>query len=395
MTDSFNVNKKTILFGYLTQFFQYCVNILILPIILASVDSSTLGIWYLFLSVSSLVMLLDFGFSTSLTKNVSYVFAGAKELIKDGCVNKPTDSCIDFYLLKSLIYTTKTTYGKISATMLALLLTAGTYYIFKTTNGNDYIIVWLFFAFSISINYYFNYINIFIRGRGLVELSNRLIIITKILYLVAVAGLLWLNLGLWALVLANFISAFGAILVGRYYFWDEELISNLKKVEKTPNNLFPILWYNAKRMGVTGFTIYAYSQFNVLMGGIFLSLSDVAKLGLCMQLFGVLITISRVNLNTYYPKICSLWVTNDKAVIRKIFLKAQIICYVIYILGCITIILGGTYILDFINSKTQLPETGVLCLYAFFYFMEITHGNCAIVISSNNKAPFYKSPLKK
>lgn len=390
----FSINRKTIVFSFITQFFQYCINALVLPFILAYVDSTTLGVWYIFLSVSGLAYLLDFGFSASLSRNLSYVFSGAKELLKEGYSIETEDKRIDYKLLYSVIYTTKYTYWRISVVMLFLLITIGTYYIIYTTNGTNYIYEWLFFSFSVVINYYYSYVNVFIRGRGKISLSNKLMIISRSTYVIVVGLLLFWGCNLWSLIIANFLSAFVSRQLGLFYFWDKELKSKIKSVSFSPPlNLFSIIWYNAQKTGITSVTVYAYSQSNVLIGGLFLSLSQVAQLGLSMQLFAIIQTLAGVCLNIFYPRICSLWVTNDKKQIKNLFLKSQLICYSIFFASCSMLLFGGNFILHLFHSQTALPSVSVLIIFVLFYFMENTHGKCAILISTTNTIPFYKADI--
>lgn len=390
----FSINRKTVVFSFITQFFQYCINALVLPFILASVDSTTLGVWYIFLSVSGLVYLLDFGFSSSLSRSLSYVFSGAKELVKEGCSRETGDKRVDYKLLYSVIYTTRYTYWRISVIMAVLLFSIGTYYIIYATKGTNFLYEWLFFSFSVVTNYYYSYVNVFIRGRGMISLSNKLMIISRSTYVVVVALLLFLNCNLWSLIIANFLSAFVSRQLGLFYFWDKELKTEIKSVSfDPPSDLFPIVWYNAKKTGISSVTVYAYSQSNVLIGGLFLSLSQVAQLGLCMQLFAIIQTLAGVCLNTFYPRICSLWITNDKKKIKELFLKSQLICYSIFFVSCFILLLGGNYILHLLHSKTVLPSVSVLIIFVLFYFMENTHGKCAILISTTNKIPFYKADI--
>lgn len=393
MEVKFEVTNKTVVIGFLTQLFQYGANVIILPYILATIESKTLGIWYVFLSVSNLAMLLDFGFSSALGRNVSYVFSGASNISKEGVVKIGLDSKINYELLNSIIYTTKITYRRIAILILLLLISFGSFYIYHVTNNFSFLPTWIIFSISISVNYYYNYVVIFLRGKGLVNECNNLIIVTRSLYVILLFVLLLFGLELWALICATILSTIASRCYGYFLFWDKELISNLKKCSNIPSNLFSTIWYNAKRIGISSFTTYGYSQANVLIGGLFLTLENVASLGLTIQVFTILVTLSRVYLNTLYPKICYLWVKNDINAIRLYFLKSQIMAYVIYFFGLFIILFWGDLVLKMLHSKTELPVIGVLSLFGFFYFMEITHGNCAILIGSKNTVPFYKADI--
>ena len=227
-------------------------------------------------------------------------------------------------------------------------------------------------------------------------MCNNVIIVSKVSYIIIVFVLIYCEFNLWALVIANVVSALIGRAVGSFYFWDNQLkerFTDYKKNVADKENLFPIIWYNAKKFGISSFTNYAFSQANVLLGGLFLTIEEVAKLGLALQLFHVLMTVCRVYFNTYYPKICGLWVGNNVGSIRKIFMRSQLVGYFFWLTGFFVIAVFGDEILKMIGSKTFLPAIGVILLYAFFYLMELTHGNCSMLISSKNEVPFLKASV--
>ena len=396
-SEMFSVGRKTILMSYLVQILQFGASILILPFILVSVDDKTLGVWYIFLSVSALAQLIDFGFSSSLSRNISFVFSGANEIVKDGSPYLTEDKLIDYKLLFSLIYTSKKTYGIISLVILVFLLIPGSLYIVyatKSSNIDNILWYWLLFTISVAINYYYGYVLVFIRGRGRIDQFNELTIISKVSYVVIILILLYCNLGLLALILSNILSACIMRGVGLSFFWDSHLKSKKRELKEwKPKNLFNIIWYNAKRYGLTTLTSYGFSHANIFIAGLYLSVKEVAKLGLLLQICNIIVTISRVFLNSYYPRLCSLWVSNSLLQIKQLFMKCQIISYVSWFLLFGAVLLLGNVILNLIHSKTMLPGTVIISLYAFFYFMELTHGNCAMLISSKNTVPFYKAAI--
>ena len=131
----------------------------------------------------------------------------------------------------------------------------------------------------------------------------------------------------------------------------------------------------------------------IFIAGLFLSLKDIASLGLCLHLTEVLTTVCRVYFNSYYPKMCSLWISDSVNEIKRIFLKSQGIGYFLWFSGYVVLIFLGNPLLQICHSKTLLPATGVILLYAFFHFMELTHGNCTMLISSKNSVPFVKAAV--
>ena len=57
-----HITKKDVLWGYIAQFFNIGAGILLLPVILKLLPADILGVWYIFLTISSLVQMIDFGF---------------------------------------------------------------------------------------------------------------------------------------------------------------------------------------------------------------------------------------------------------------------------------------------------------------------------------------------
>lgn len=397
MDKSFKINQGTIFFSFLTQLLLYGSYIIIMPFILSYIDGAKLGIWYIFVAIAGISSLIDFGFSAALSRNISFAFSGAKEIIKEGSPKMSENREIDFFLISSLLYTSKKVYFIIAAIIMIVLCSVGTIYVLSVISNKqiNYLIpLWLTYSFSISINYYFNYVNVFIRGRGMISLSNKVIIISKAFFIIITLFLFYIGLDLWALVLSTLISTLIGRVYGLKYFYDNELKSELKKYkEQEKINYFPIIWYNAKKFGIASFTTYAFTQASILIAGIFLPLKQTAELGLVSQISSLIVTLCRVYYNTFYPKICSLWVSNNIRQIKRIFIKSQLVGYTIWALGFGLLILIGNNILEIIHSKTLLPNNWVIIMYAFFYFMELTHGNCTMLLSSRNSVPFIKASI--
>ena len=78
------ISKADVLWNYIAQFFSLASGLFTLPLILKMLTVEEIALNYIFLTISSLVMLFDFGFSPQFSRNVSYVYGGAKTLKKEG-----------------------------------------------------------------------------------------------------------------------------------------------------------------------------------------------------------------------------------------------------------------------------------------------------------------------
>lgn len=390
------VNKKIISISYISQFFQYGIAILVLPVILNKLNAEELGVWYIFLSITSLVKLLDFGFAPSIQRNIAYVAAGAQELKKDG-YDEIKGSFINDSLMASLIQTSKYIYRRIGICILILSLIAGPFYLYYSLD--DYftcriLTIWIFYSFSLAFDFYFTYILSVLKGMGLINEYNLNIIISKIVYMTILYTMVILGYGLVSLVVATFVNLTIMIFLGLYDLY--------KKVDgfsewfnaKEFDNLFSILWKNARNSGIVSIGVFLLSQAGVLISGFYLKIPEVAQLGLVLQLYGILVVVSRVYLTTYTPKLSSLWVGNNIVTIRRIFVRCQLIGYLTFFSGTAVIYFFGDIILkDIIHSRVLLPTGTVILLYALFNFMELTHGNCCSLISTSNNIPFVKASV--
>ena len=153
--------KKDVLWGYASQFLQYGAALLVLPLLLRKLSSAELGIWYVFMTISALVTMLDMGFSPTLARNVSYVMGGARRLVRNGLEILDAPGAVDYGLLKIVIKTARKIFLLIALGAGVLLVTLGTWYITYVAHGQvdklTVLISWAVFVIATVINLYYNY----------------------------------------------------------------------------------------------------------------------------------------------------------------------------------------------------------------------------------------------
>jgi O-antigen/teichoic acid export membrane protein len=393
--NQFELKKKTISISYISQLLQYCSILFVVPLILNKLPADEIGIWYLFTSVSSLISLLDFGFGPSIQRNVSYVYSGATQLKKEGYV-KSINENIDPYLLKSLFYTSRKIYQTVSLLVFIVALSAGTLYLKYSLNDRftiEIVVTWLLFILSHSLLLYYGYLLSFIKGRGSINEYNYIVVFSKIVYIIILFIFVILGYSLISLILANLCQTLVVVVIGNKVAYNTETSKLLSQTDKF-ENLFSILWENAKNNGIVSFGVFLLSQAGVFMSGMFLKLDEVASLGLLLNVYSMIMVMSRVYVNTSMPAISSLWIKDQKDKVLKIFLKSQLYCYLIFFTSVISLLLLGNFVLkNIIQSNVFLPSINIILLYALFYFFELTHGNCCILISTTNNIPFVKASI--
>lgn len=99
-----NIGHSEIYWNYTASLLKIAGTILLLPIILRMLPSETVAIWSIFMTVTSLVVLVDFGFNSSFARNVTYVFSGINQLQSKGIISVDiSENSVNYGLLKGII----------------------------------------------------------------------------------------------------------------------------------------------------------------------------------------------------------------------------------------------------------------------------------------------------
>jgi len=221
------VTRKDIIWNYLGTILSLGSNFIVLPIIIYFLDSESIGLWYVFLSLGGIVILFDFGFNPTLSRNVAYSWSGAKELSKKG-VLKVDSQEPNIYLLKKVLKTCKWIYLAISALALIVLLTIGTTYVMHISQGLDKISVfsaWFVYSISIFFSLYYGYYITFLRGVGAIREVNIATILSRLIQILTSIMLLYLGLGLLAVAIANLVYGLVFRLLSKKFFYQFHFIT--------------------------------------------------------------------------------------------------------------------------------------------------------------------------
>ncbi len=391
------ITNRDIIWSYASHILQTGSGVILLPLILNKLSPEELAIWYVFLAITALVTLLDFGLQTTIMRNISYIFSGARELSKEGVIIQKVETDIDYSLLKSMIKTTKRLYMIIAFIVALIMLSAGSRYIRSITetlyNQNEIILAWYIYILSIALNFYFYYYTPLLMGRGMIAESNQTITISKIAFVLSSIVGLSLGYGLIAVAVGNLIGSFINRVTSYYYFYDEDIKSNLKSITSKEVNLLPILWTNAYKLGLVSIGTFLILKGNTLIASKYLDLKIVAMYGLSLQLIMLLADTSSIFFRTYIPRISNNRMIGNNEGILNDYSQSLFIMNFIYLIGSIIILLFANRMLSLVGSKTSLlPNAQVFVLLVIIY-LETNHSNCGTLITTKNVVPFVKPAL--
>ena len=395
-----HIDKSDVFWNYVATFLKIASSALLLPFILKMMPAETVGIWSVFVMISSFSTLLDFGFNQSFARNITYVYSGVQSLKTEGFDTISTNNNgIDYRLLKGVIISMRRFYFRMAMVLLILLSTVGTYYILKILNDftgdkKEVYSAWALFSLINTYFLYTLYYDSLLIGKGLIKKSKQIIIIGQLVYLVIATILIMSGRGLLAIVAAQSAS----VIITRYYshkaFFTLDLVNRLKLVNQLPEkSVIKAIAPNAIKIGLTSLGGFMVTKSAILIGSLYLSLEQIASYGITTQLLGVVAGFGGIYISTYMPKIAQLRVENKPEEIKEYYIKGKLIHFITFLTGALVLIFMGNWLLNIIGSETQILKRPLLVLAVLICFLENNHSISAMILLSKNKVPFYKASL--
>lgn len=391
--------RKDVFWNYLATFLRIASSVLLLPLILNRMPSEMVGIWTVFMTISFLSSLLDFGFNASFTRNVSFVFSGVRNLKVEGYELIDQQSEVDYGLLKGLIAAMRWFYRWVSVVVVVLLLTAGTFYLrhlLQSYKGDttEVYIAWGILCFINSYNLYTFYYDSLLQGKGLIKKSKQITIIGQSLYLIVTSVLILFGFGLIAIVSAQAVSVIIIRLLSNKAFFTVETKKRLSLAkERSYKEIIRAVYPNALKVGLTSLGGFLINRSTVIIGSLYLTLDQMASYGITIQLIGVMATMANIYTTTYQAKIVSFRVDNNIAGIKSIYLKGQLLLVATFVTGGLLILFLAPPALDIIRSKTDLMPFYLTLTVIIISLLETNHSTAGNILLTKNEVPFFKASL--
>lgn len=394
-----NIGKKDVAWSYIATIFMVGSGVLLLPFILHEMSAETVGLWNIFIAITGLVNLLDFGFRPSFARNISYIFSGVTKLYKEGVQEASAENPIDFSLLKGTIKAMQKFYYRMSVVVFFGLLTIGTaylYYILRnySEDKTDAIIAWLLLIVINSYNLYTQYYDALLIGKGYVKRDQQITIISQATYLIIAIILILAGFSLTAIVSSKLIS----VIIRRYLsyktFFTAELKSILKDASsEDANEILRVITPNAVKVGCTNLGSFLVNKSAVFFGSVCLTLEDIACYGITLHIIDLLSNCGSVVSRSYTPKLAQYRASKNVVGLQKIFVLCVEMMLLIYILGGFSIVLLGNWAMELIGSQTQLLPSQMIIVMLIFSCLECNHSMSSLFISADNRIPFFVPSL--
>lgn len=387
------IGKKDVAWAYIGSFFKVAANIILLPVVLKLLSDDELGIWYVFGSISQIVVLLDFGFASTVARNISYAWCGVDSLKKDSLAEMPSNRETNFEYFKIVLQTCKVIYTAIAVIALVFLLTAGLFYINSLASSN--VLAWVLYSVGVALNMRYCYYTSFLFGVGAVAENNKAAIITKLVQIIASIILLYAGYGILGVSIAYLLSGITLRLSSKLYFDNYENIkTHLKQVTSKSSwtevkKTFKIIWHNASKDGLVTLSNYLNTQANTLICSSVLGLATTGSYGLSVQLSSIAATIAGIPFSSVLPMLQEKAVKRDNEGGQNLFSGAMVLFMLSFVILTGVVI----FLLPVIKwlKPTLIIEVPMLLAVFFLSLVNQIYHYFASLISTFNILPYTRS----
>ncbi|WP_068546651.1 O-unit flippase-like protein [Thalassotalea crassostreae] len=393
--------NKVYTLGVISQLLHSGLNLILLPFILYYLPSEVLGVWYNFTMLFGLVLLLDFGFSTTITRNVGYAWAGADTLKSKGLAGV-SNGLVNKFLLSNIIRISRRIYALIASFGFVVLGIGGSWYlnyvIGDEAEFSKISASWITYLLAISIHMYFMYWTPLLKGTGTVESYYKVNILSKLLQLIiSVLGLL-AGGGLFAICFAYLVSVLVARLCSVLYF-KKHLAANIIGFEDLlgmssmadSKESFKNSYVGMVKQGLISVSNFLIDKISLLYVTIYTGLLVSSSFGLTMQAIGVISVLGHVYYNTVLPKLINFKAQNKSHELYEYFCKALAIQFYLLSVGGVCLVFLGPSILHLLGSQTTMLNTWDIILgliYTSLYSFQLL---CVNYIILGNEYPMVKA----
>ena len=370
-----------------------------LPMILHTLSPEEIAMNYILISIISITALFDLGFSPQFSRNFSYIYGGSQEITSCG-VPIQNSNFINYQLLYHLIESAKLLYKLLSSLLGLFLFSIGTIYMYNFTDGftlfDNSIYIWLVFALSIVIDFYFRFYTPLLMGSGQIKEINQIEFIANVLRILIVFILLLLGFRLWSVVAGQIVR----IIVIRYMstrvFYSErvkQIFAQYKQDCFDKIIILKKLWYNAKKSLTVSICTYASTQLSTIFAGLYLSHQEIASYGLLTQLVSVITVVSILVNGNMIPIYATLRSSGSKNDLYISFCNSLGFFILLSIVGYLCLFIAVPYLLSFIGSNAVLPSISIVLIYSLYKILENNHCICTSYLTSKNHIVDFESSL--
>lgn len=375
---SIETTNADVIWNYIGTIVSMASNFVLLPLLMRFLSPEELGLWYVYVAISNLAMLFDFGFNPTFARNIVYVVSGARRLTSEGCDASSIEAGIDWHLLNVVITTTRLVFAAIAIVVTFFLSTIGSVYIetvSSTMSGSGKWISWAIFCISVFLNLFFLYSTTLLRGYGDIAGENRTKTLAKLSQLVISAVLLASGFGLVGAslgYLANglLLRVFASIQLRHH----TDIASGRASDTEKPNrkdicDVLATVGHLAWKDGLVQIASYASTQAMSIVSSLTLGLAETGTYSVLLQLGNAVYNFASAYPKSFFPAFQSASASNDRERQVRIVARGVTAYWALFLFGMVGVSVVILPILALIRPGFD-PNVSLflgVCLYLGFW----------------------------
>ncbi len=350
--------------------------VILLPVVLTTFSKEDIVVWYLYFTVVSLQLLLDFGFLPTFTRLFSYAYSGLtiKEIenIKD---HKTAKGDVNWESLQYLFIATKKIYLKLAIFSFIVAITLGSYMAYdpvsRSSHPYESWIGWAIVVFIASFNLYTNSYVALLNGMDKVAIVQRWQMLSSLfavfgstIVIVLTKSLLFGIITYYLSYLINFIV--NAQLVKKYYQYPSTPIKDSILIALIKYTIWPTAWKSgvgvAMSMGLIQFSgmVVAKLETSVLASSYMIAL----------QIIRAISSFSQAPFYSRLPYFAQLYSKNRIEELIRLSKDRMQKSFLVFISMYLVVGLFADHLLQLIGSHTTFVNSTMWILLGFAFLLE-------------------------
>ncbi|MDX2233275.1 MAG: O-unit flippase-like protein [Hyphomonadaceae bacterium] len=389
--------RLDVLYAIVGTVMQVGTGVLMLPLIAATLSPSALTFWYVFLTIHTLSLLIEFGFTPTLARNFTYVLNGARTLRREG-VPEGQGTGVDPVLLANLLRASRRLYTVLAAIVLVGLGVGGSVYLAalaRTTTDTAHLWpAWGLFIASLALQTNFSWQNCLTLGADRLRENYQVAIVSRFVQVAAsLAGLLAFP-SILTLAAAYALSvAVARIHAGLVVRDLVKVADERRSTGAAAMAILRTLTPTAVRQGWVVLGEFFTNRFSLFAVSLAVGAAAAAEYAITLQVMMVLLTVSQIGTALSMPRLAAARLAGDMAKARDLYAFCVVMSVSLLAVGSAAFIALGEPILRMIGSETMLPPAPVLILLAVIYTVSVNAHTAMNVITTGNTVPHLRAVL--
>ena len=385
---------KDLLWNYGGLFFRMLGQFIVLPLVLSLLDSTYVGLWYVFQAVNGFIVLFQAGFAPTFARNVAYCWSGARSFSKNGLAPDFGEG-VDFGVMAALLAACRAVYLRIAFVCLAAISTLGTLYVVTVSGSLDpgsYAVAWILFCLAVFVNVLFSYWESMLRGVGDFVGVNKATILASLAQIISSAAMLLCGCGILSCAVGFFLQGIVFRFLCRHFFFKVDGVAVGLAGAGHPGkdevkNIVAAISTNAYRDTAVSVANYLVTTSNTLLCAAFVGLAESSVFSVTLQLINACVNVSAVMLTTYQPSLQSAYANHDVDLERDLSGRSMASFALLYGVCLVLVVLVGMPLLGIFKPGID-SSPGLTLLLGVYFFLWKQQSNCAMLIANSNRIPY-------